>query len=76
MGKFTNCGKELHLIIKFVASLDPEIPNVLLGFYPRFCFWDMPVTSHRHAQECREAALDAGLTRVRVGNAHLLGRDY
>lgn len=68
--------EEVSLIAKFVASLDPAIPYSLLGFYPHFYFRDMPVTSRRHAQECREAALDAGLKRVRVGNAHLLGKDY
>jgi len=76
MGKCINCGKELHRIVKFGNSLNPEIPYVLLGFYPHFYFRDMPFTSRRHAQECREAALDAGLKRVRVGNIHLLGRDY
>ena len=68
--------EEVSLIAKFLASLGPEIPYALLGFYPHFYFRDMPVTSRRHAQECREAAQDAGLERVRVGNIHLLGRDY
>jgi pyruvate formate lyase activating enzyme len=34
---------------------------------------DMPLTSRRLAEKCREAALGAGLKRVRIGNVHLLG---
>jgi len=45
-------------------------------FSPYFYFKDLPLTSRRHAEECREAALEAGLNRVRIGNIHLLGRDY
>jgi hypothetical protein len=30
----------------------------------------------RHAEEAEAAAKAAGLTRVRVGNRHLLSRDY
>ncbi|MDH5466729.1 MAG: hypothetical protein OEY25_04855 [Candidatus Aminicenantes bacterium] len=62
--------------MEFMAFLNPEIPCALLGFCPHFYFQDMPVTSRCHARECREAALDAGLKRVRMGNIHLLGRDY
>jgi hypothetical protein len=41
------------------------------------CFLEeIPLTSRRHAEECREAALEAGLRRVKIGNIHLLGRDY
>ena len=76
MGKCINCGKELHRILKFGVSLDPEIPYALLGFCPHFYFLDMPFTSRSHVQECREAALDAGLKRVGIGNIPLLGRDY
>lgn len=68
--------EEVRRIAGFISSLDPEIPYALLGFYPQFYFRDLPCTSRRHAEECREAALEAGLKRVRVGNVHLLGRDY
>jgi hypothetical protein len=33
---------------------------------------DMPVTSRKQADDCLVAARDAGLTRVRIGNRHLL----
>jgi pyruvate formate lyase activating enzyme len=68
--------EEVRRIAGFISSLDPEIPYALLGFYPQFYFRDLPCTSRRHAEQCRDAALKAGLKRVRVGNVHLLGRDY
>lgn len=67
---------EVYQIAKFIASLDPEIPFSLLGFYPHFYMKDLPCTSRRHAEESREAALQAGLKRVKIGNIHLLGKDY
>jgi len=68
--------KEVYQIAKFIASLNPEIPYSLLGFYPNFYFKDLPVTSRRHAEECKEAALEAGVRRVKIGNIHLLGNSY
>lgn len=54
----------------------PDIPCALLGFGPNFLMPDLPPTSVRHAEAARQAALDAGLRNVRIGNRHLLGRDY
>jgi pyruvate formate lyase activating enzyme len=68
--------EEVYHLAKFIASLNPEIPYSLLGFFPHFYFRDLPPTSRRHAEECREAAAEAGLKRVRIGNIHLLGKDY
>jgi len=68
--------EEVYELARFIAAIDPEIPYTLLGFYPHFYFQDLPCTSRRHGQECREAALEAGLKRVRIGNIHLLGKDY
>jgi len=59
-------------IAKFVAGLDPDIPYALLAFHPDFEMGDLPVTSRQQATECFEAARAAGLTRVRIGNLHLL----
>lgn len=69
-------SEEVFQIAKFIASLNPEIPYSLLGFYPYFYFRDLPCTSRRHAEECRKAALEGGLKRVKTGNIHLLGKDY
>jgi len=68
--------EEVYQIARFVASLNPDIPYSLLGFYPHFYFRDLPPTSRLHAKECEEAALEAGLKKVRIGNIHLLGKDY
>jgi pyruvate formate lyase activating enzyme len=68
--------EEVYQIARFIASLDQDIPYSLLGFHPHFCFRDLPRTSRSHADECHEAALEAGLRRVKIGNIHLLGKDY
>lgn len=69
-------AQEVNRIAGFVAQIDPTIPYALLGFYPHFFIHDLPRTSVRHAEEAEAAARDAGLTQVRVGNRHLLSRDY
>jgi pyruvate formate lyase activating enzyme len=67
---------EVGRIARFIAAIDPTIPYALLGFYPHFFIPDLPRTSVRHAEEAEAAARAAGLTRVRVGNRHLLSRAY
>jgi pyruvate formate lyase activating enzyme len=67
---------EVARIARFIAEIDPSIPYALLGFYPHFFIHDLPRTSVRHAEEAEAAARAAGLTRVRIGNRHLLSRDY
>ncbi|KPL14244.1 MAG: hypothetical protein AMS26_11460 [Bacteroides sp. SM23_62] len=69
-------AEQVHRIAQFIAGLNPEIPYSLLGFAPQFYMTDLPFTSARHAREAEAAALDAGLVNVRIGNKHLLGRDY
>jgi len=69
-------AKEVGHIAHLIANLNPDIPYTLLAFAPHFFMPDLPRTSLRHAQEAEEAARMAGLTRVRVGNRHLLSRDY
>jgi len=59
-------------IARFIAQLDPTIPYALLAFHPTFEMSDLPTTSRAQAMQCLEAATGAGLTRVRLGNAHLL----
>ncbi|MGQ9693935.1 MAG: radical SAM protein [Thermodesulfobacteriota bacterium] len=64
--------QEVRALAKFIAALDPEIPYALLGFYPHFYFQDMPLTKREEAFRCLLAAQKEGLTRVRLGNIHLL----
>ncbi len=63
---------EVRHIAQFIAELDPNIPYALLAFYPQFFTPDLPTTSRAHAMRCLEAAHEAGLLRVRLGNEHLL----
>ncbi|MDR7587770.1 MAG: radical SAM protein [Armatimonadota bacterium] len=67
---------EVHQIARFIAGFNRDIPLVLLGFAPNFFMPDLPPTSVRHADDAVAAARAAGLTTVRVGNRHLLSRDY
>ncbi len=63
---------EVQKIAGFIANIDPTIPYSLLGFYPHFFLNDLPTTSKNHAERCLEVAKSEGLTRVRIGNVHLL----
>jgi pyruvate formate lyase activating enzyme len=69
-------SREVRSIARFIASIDPEIPYSLLGFAPHFLMPDLPRTSLAHAEAAEEAAREAGLNRVRVGNRHLLSEAY
>jgi pyruvate formate lyase activating enzyme len=65
-------GQEVGKIARFIASLNPNIPYSLLAFHPEYKMTDLPCTSRKQAQECLQAAQDAGLKRVHIGNRHLL----
>jgi pyruvate formate lyase activating enzyme len=69
-------AEQVGRIARFIASLNPAIPYALLGFAPQFFFPDLPRTSVRHAEEAERATREAGLNTVRIGNRHLLSRDY
>jgi len=64
--------QEVRGIASFIASLDPGIPYSLLAFHPLFFFSDLPRTPAALARTCIEAARKEGLSRVRIGNVHLL----
>jgi pyruvate formate lyase activating enzyme len=69
-------ASEVSDIARFIASLHPDIPYALLGFFPHFYMDDLPPTSSSHASEALQAARDAGLTNVRLGNVQLLSNAY
>jgi len=64
--------EEVSEIASFIASLNREIPYSLLAFHPQFLMSDLRTTSRHLAYECLEAARQAGLKNVRIGNTHLL----
>ncbi len=63
---------EISGIAHFIAELNPAIPYTLLGCYPHFYMSDLPRTSWKDAQRCAEICQEAGLSRVRLVNPHLL----
>lgn len=63
---------EVRTIAGYLSSLDPSIPYSLLAFHPDYHMDDMGTTTARAADECVAAARGAGLTRIKVGNLHLL----
>ena len=65
-------AQEVAAIARFIASLDPDIPYSLLAFHPQFFMSDLPLTSKHLAESCLNAAREAGLSKVRIGNIHLL----
>jgi pyruvate formate lyase activating enzyme len=67
---------EVGSVARFISDINPDIPYALLGFGPNFYVPDLPPTSVGHAEAAVAAARAAGLTNVRVGNRHLLSREY
>jgi pyruvate formate lyase activating enzyme len=64
--------REVQTIASFIAEQNPNIPYALLGFHGDFLMTDLPPTSLKQAEVCLEAAKNAGLKRVRLGNVHIL----
>ncbi len=69
-------AQEVGALARYIASLDPGLPYSLLAFHPQFYLHDLPVTSRDDAEEALAAARAAGLTRVQIGNRHLLEPSY
>ena len=65
-------AEEVGQIARFLVSLDPELPFSLLAFHPDYLMDDMGTTTARIAGECEAAAREAGLSRIKIGNVHLL----
>ncbi|UXD21862.1 radical SAM protein [Ignicoccus pacificus DSM 13166] len=64
--------EEVEGIASYLASLDSNVPMVLLAFYPSWLMRDLPTTSERHALEAMKVARRAGVKEVYLGNEHLL----
>lgn len=63
---------EVARIARFIGELDTAIPYALLAFHPNCLLDDLPLTSWAHMERCVEAAKQAGLENVHIGNRHLL----
>jgi len=64
--------EEVRSIARFIASVDPDIPYSLLGFYPHFYMSDLPLTLKANAEKCLRVAREEGVKNLRIGNLHLL----
>lgn len=67
---------EVGKIAEFLASVDSEIPLILLAFHPDNVLRDLPPTSRRHVEAAQREVLSAGLKEVYIGNVWLLGNYY
>ena len=67
---------EVYRIARYVASIDPRTPMVLLAFHPDHHMWDLPPTSTDHAEKALEAVRRAGVEEVYIGNEWLLKPHY
>lgn len=63
---------ELGALGCFIADLNPDIPYSLPTSHSDHHLRDLPSAFRGHAERCRWAALDAGVTRVQVANRRLL----
>jgi pyruvate formate lyase activating enzyme len=64
--------EEIRGISRFISSLNPEIPYVLLAYYPHFYMKDLPLVLKEDAYRYLNIAKEEGLKNVRIGNLHLL----
>ena len=67
---------EVRMIARYLSSLNPKPPMVLLAFHPEHRMPDLPTTSWDHARKAMEAALEEGIEEVYLGNEWLLGSAY
>jgi pyruvate formate lyase activating enzyme len=65
-------AQEVEKIAEFIASHNPDIPYSLLVFHPAAFMSDLPITPIEQVRDCYLAA-KKHLTRVNIGNKHLLG---
>jgi pyruvate formate lyase activating enzyme len=65
--------EEVKHLASFIADCNPDIPYTLLAFAPQFCMENFPTTSFDQVEACLQAARQAGLRRVHLGNRHLVG---
>ncbi|MCX8195675.1 MAG: radical SAM protein [Acidilobaceae archaeon] len=65
-------AEEVGKIAEFAASLDANVPLVLLAFHPDHLMTDVGYTSYSHAMEAVKEAKRAGVKEVYLGNEWLL----
>ncbi len=68
--------EEVKSIAEYLASLNENIPLILLAFHPDYVMNDLPRTSTSHALRALREAREAGLREVYLENVWLLGNYY
>jgi len=63
---------EISKITEFIASLDENIPYVLLAYYPHYLMNDIGFTSKEFALKAKKIAEKNGLKNIFIGNIWLL----
>jgi len=63
---------EVYGIASYLAGISPDIPVVLLAFYPHHLMDDIPTTSWSQMNEAISAVRDAGIREYYIGNKWLL----
>lgn len=63
--------QEIENIARYIAEINPDFPYSLLVFHPDFYLNDLPITPRKQVDECYQTARKY-LTRVNIGNKHLL----
>ena len=54
-----------------LASVDAGIPFTILAFFPEYRMRDVPSPTMWQMMDAYNAAKDAGLRKIRLGNVHL-----
>ncbi|MEM4053622.1 MAG: radical SAM protein [Ignisphaera sp.] len=67
---------ELSGMAEYIASVDRDIPVVLLAFHPDHLLRDLPPTSIDHAKKAVGIFKEYGVRKVFLGNEWLLGPYY
>ena len=62
---------QIASIARTIASVDADIPFTILAFFPEYRMRDVPVPNLGEMIEAYNAARDAGLRSVKLGNLHL-----
>jgi len=65
---------QIAAIARLMADLDPEVPFTILAFFPAYRMLEAPSPTLAQMVEAYEAAREAGLRQVRLGNCGVFAR--
>ncbi len=65
---------QIAQIARIIAAADDSIPFTILAFFPEYRMKDVPVPNLGQMIEAYNAAKDAGLRNIALGNVHLFVR--